>query len=729
MRKYALFNDNWSFVKENKESTVTLPHTWNAIDGQDGGNDYYRGVCSYRKCFEMPEISDREELWIEFRGAAMIAGVYLNGKEIGTHEGGYSTFRFNLTPALAKQNELEIKVDNSANRRVYPQKADFTFYGGLYRDVYLITVPKEHFSLGYYGSSGLKITPRLYDTYADVDIECFFENTADNASVEIKIESIGELLTHVSGNKAHAVIRIDNVRLWDGLDDPFLYQLTACLTDSGDFVQASFGCRSFEFDPQKGFFLNGRSYPLCGAARHQDWAGVGSAITKKMQDTDMTLMIEMGANTIRLAHYQHDQYFYDLCDKAGMVVWTEIPYITEHMPEGRENTISQMKELVLQNYNHPSVVCWALSNEITAVSGVTDDLQENHHILNDLCHSLDKTRPTCMANVFMLEDSSSIVTLPDIRSYNLYYGWYVGELSDNDRWFDNFHEKYPEVVIGLSEYGADANPQYQSSNPEKGDYTESYQAVFHEHMLKMWCDRPYIWGMHVWNMFDFGADGREEGGKPGQNQKGLVTFDRKTKKDAFYIYKAYLSKEAFVHICSRRFVDRVGDSTEIKVYSNQSEVSLFVDGKLLAEQKGQYVFTFDVPISAKHKVEAVSGDFKDSIEIRKAPAPNPNYTAPGRDVTNWFEKDMPVEREGYFSIKNTMGELNNNPEVRKILQPLMSKAAEAYGDVAKNIQIPESMRKMMDATTLETTLKQMGSIISPGIISDLNSKLNQIKIS
>ena len=439
MRKCELFNDDWSFVKEGQETIVTLPHTWNATDGQDGGNDYYRGICCYRKSFEISEISEDNEYWIEFRGAAMIAEVFLNGKQVGRHEGGYSTFRANLTPALSKHNTIEVRVGNSANRYVYPQKADFTFYGGLYRDVHLITVPKMHFSLGYFGSSGLKITPRLFDSYTDVGVECFFENVHDNASVKISLAGGGETVAQVTENKADAVIRIENVRLWDGLDDPFLYSVEAYLIESGDFIEASFGCRSFEFDLEKGFFLNGRSYPLCGAARHQDWAEVGSAITKEMQDTDMALMKDMGVNTIRLAHYQHDQYFYDLCDKEGMIVWTEIPYITEHMPEGRENTISQMKELVLQNYNHPSVICWALSNEITAVTGVTEDLFENHRILNDLCHKLDDTRPTCMANVFMLEESNPIVPLTDIRSYNLYYGWYVGELSDNDRWFDYVH--------------------------------------------------------------------------------------------------------------------------------------------------------------------------------------------------------------------------------------------------------------------------------------------------
>ena len=333
--------------------------------------------------------------------------------------------------------------------------------------------------------------------------------------------------------------------------------------DSGDAVEANFGCRTIAFDAEKGFILNGRPYRLCGAARHQDRQGLGNALTEKEHDEDMALLREMGANTVRLAHYQHAQYFYDLCDKYGLVAWAEIPYITEHIPEGRANTLSQMTELVVQNYNHPSIVCWGLSNEITG-SGKTEDLVENHKLLNDLCHKLDATRPTTMAHIFMLDANDPLVFLPDIRSYNLYYGWYVGEWEQNDAWFDEFHKNHPDAVIGLSEYGADANPAYQSAKPAKGDWSEGYQAVYHEHMLKMWADRPYIWAMHCWNMFDFGADGRDEGGKPGQNQKGLVTFDRKTKKDAFYIYKAYLSKEPFVHICGRRYADRAESETEIQ---------------------------------------------------------------------------------------------------------------------------------------------------------------------
>lgn len=309
--------------------------------------------------------------------------------------------------------------------------------------------------------------------------------------------TLGEetLSAPVTDGKAECTFKLENVHLWDGVNDPYLYKMQATL-DSGDAVEANFGCRTIAFDAEKGFILNDRPYRLCGAARHQDRQGLGNALTEKEHDEDMALLREMGANTVRLAHYQHAQYFYDLCDKYGLVAWAEIPYITEHIPEGRANTLSQMTELVVQNYNHPSIVCWGLSNEITG-SGKTKDLVENHNQLNDLCHKLDATRPTTMAHIFMLDANDPLVFLPDIRSYNLYYGWYVGEWDQNDAWFDEFHKNHPDAVIGLSEYGADANPAYQSAKPAKGDWSEGYQAVYHEHMLKMWAERPYIWAMHA----------------------------------------------------------------------------------------------------------------------------------------------------------------------------------------------------------------------------------------
>ena len=726
MRKTTLFNDNWTFIKENKEESVTLSHTWNAKDGQDGGNDYYRGTCFYKKSFDRPETEG--EVWLEFRGVAMSAEVFLNGQKLTRHEGGYSIFRVNLTEVLQDKNELSVSVDNGVNRQIYPQKADFTFYGGIYRDVYLIIVPQEHFSLDHFGGTGIKVTPVVSEDLSKADVTVETWQTGDSR-VTIQIDDQVRIVPSVDGY-AKAVFTLNDPHLWNGCNDPYLYTAAAYL-ESGDEISTTFGCRRIAFDAEKGFVLNNKPLRLCGAARHQDWQGLGNALTKEQHEEDITLLMEMGANTVRLAHYQHDQYFYELCDKAGMIVWAEIPYITEHMPEGRENTLSQMTELIVQCYNHPSIVCWGLSNEITATTGVTEDMVENHRALNDLCHRLDATRPTTMAHVFMLSPDDPFVMLPDIQSYNLYYGWYVGDKEQNDQWFDDFHAKHPEAVIGLSEYGADANPQYQSAKPEKGDWTESYQALYHEHMLKMWSERTYIWAMHCWNGFDFGADGRDEGGKPGQNQKGLITFDRKIKKDAFYIYKAYLSNEPFVHLCGRRYAQRMEETTEIKVYSNQQSVTLYVDGKERESKSGDKVFCFSIPITGEHEIRAVSGELYDTMTICKVNTPNKDYIKEGADVVNWFDREDEVIREGFFSIKDSMGDVKANPEARAVFDemaaPLQAKAAETYGDVAKNVILPPEVQAMMDKMSVEATLKQMGKLVTPEFVHKLNYALNQVK--
>lgn len=766
MRDIVFLMDNWKFIKGDISpeqaigiagESVNLPHTWNEKDGQDGGNDYYRGVCWYIKELDCPDFSDKEEVWIEFSGVAMRAKVYVNGTFVKSHDGGYSTFRVNLTGELREKNIIAVSVDNSENRVVYPQKADFTFYGGIYRDVKLLIVPKAHFALGYCGGCGIRVTPEIVDSdgaavseeamerssvrnyHADVCVEAWTEGAPDGSVVKLEIldaegNSVTETAASVQDNHVQEKLHISDVRLWNGKKDPYQYILRAKLQDAGreeteeaDQTEVRFGCRNFRVDPEKGFFLNGESYPLCGAARHQDRWGVGNALTKEMHEEDMKLMLEMGANTVRMAHYQHDQYFYDLADSCGMIVWAEIPYISEHMEEARENTISQMTELVVQNYNHPSIICWALSNEITVTGGVTEDLMENHRILNDLCHRLDAARLTATAHAFMLGTEEEFVTLTDIRSYNLYYGWYVGELEENDEWFDRYHEKHPDQVIGLSEYGADANPRYQTANPQKGDYTETYQALYHEHMLEMWKKRPYIWAMHVWNMFDFAADGREEGGKPGQNQKGLVTFDRKIRKDAFYIYKAYLSDEPFVHLCGRRYVDRTETETEIKIYSNQKQVELYVDGEKTGEQQGDKIFVFRIPINGEHRIEARSGSLRDEMIIRHVKEANKEYICPGREVVNWFDREDMQVREGYFSIKDSVAEVKAVPEAAALFGALMEKVVASYGDVAKNVQIPEEMQRKMDTMPIEMSLKQAGKAVTPEMVVELNRGLSRIK--
>jgi beta-galactosidase len=340
---------------------------------------------------------------------------------------------------------------------------------------------------------------------------------------------------------------------------------------------------------------------------------------------------------------------------------------------------------------------------------------------------MDKNRPTTMAHVFMLEIDEPLVFLPDIMSYNLYYGWYLGNLKDNDQFFDNFHKKYPDKIIGLSEYGADACPKWQTSTPEKGDYTEQYQCVYHEHLLKMFEERPYLWSTHVWNMFDFGADGRDEGGENGLNQKGLITFDRKHKKDAFYIYKANWSKEPFVHLCGRNYIERHEEETEIKVYSNYDTVELYNNGELVEKQDGDKVFIFKLKLQDKHRIEVKAGSCSDEITICKVAEPNKNYKLMGGDVHNWFDEPEMECPEGYYSIKDTMADIRKSSEGAKILDAMMNAAKAKRGDVAKNVKQSEAMARIMNAMTVEALIKQAGGSISKDMVIQINKALNGIK--
>lgn len=750
MRTTQIINDNWKFAKTASVpatlpeawEAVTLPHTYNAVDGQDGGNDYYRGTAAYVRTLVTPKAGSDQEIYLEFRGAAMSAEVYLNGKQLAKHQGGYSTFRVLLNGALrpeGEENLLCVLVDNSDNEEVYPQKADFTFYGGIYRDVVLITVPSTHFALREDGTPGIRITPKadLAKHSADILVETKVEGTADGAKVTIS--ACGQEQTvPVENGSAKALLHVENVHLWDGVSDPYLYTAKAVLMADGkepDQVSARFGVRSFRIDPSEGFFLNGRSYPLRGVSRHQDRQGAGNALTPAMMQEDMEVIKDIGANTLRLAHYQHAQEFYDLCDENGIIVWAEIPFITKFMPGGRQNTISQMRELITQSYNHPSIICWGLSNEITASSQVTEELMDNHRELNELCHSLDSTRPTAMAHAFMLEKDSPLIPVADIAGYNLYFGWYLGELEQNDSFFDEYHKMFPDRVMGFTEYGADANISFHAEHPVQGDYSEEYQCIYHEHIAKMIEERPYLWATYVWNLFDFAADGRDEGGKHGQNQKGLVEFDHKTRKDAFYLYKALWSSEPFVHICGRRFVNRTGDKTLVRVYSNLPGVTLYDGDVVLARQnytdcsqKGVYLF--EVPLTGEMHLRAEAGEgaqaVSDEILIRHADQSDASYQF-GKigEVVNWFDK-ITVNPD-YYSVHDTLGTLMQNPATGAVVGQIMQKARGSRGDVAKSTEGNKALQQMLAGMKLESLLLKAGSnVISKEMIQNINETLQKV---
>ena len=642
MRRIKTLDKGWLFTgPDKKEVPVTLPHTWNAQDGQDGGNDYWRGTCVYRTAFDTPQFDpDTECVYLEFRGVNATADVTLNGIRCIHHDGGYSTFRQEITALLeADKNELIVTADNSVNDRVYPQKADFTFYGGIYRDVNLIILNKKHFDMDHFAGPGIMITAKPLDGYKRGEVRVTTWTSCEEGTVTVRLLD-AEGKEAARGEGRDLTLDIPDVHLWNGLESPYLYTAAATLTVDGvitDEITARFGVRDFRCDPKEGFFLNGKSYPLRGVSRHQDRKGVGNALTKEMHREDMDLICEIGANTIRLAHYQHDQYFYDLCDERGMVVWAEIPYISEHMPNGRENTVSQMKELIIQNYNHPSIVCWGVSNEITISTKDKADMLDNHRVLNDLVHEMDRTRFTTLACYAMCGPFNRVAHITDVVSWNLYLGWYVPGLWLNDLWIRFFHLVYPRRCLGYSEYGCEGMPGLHSSRPRRGDHTEDYQAKYHEYLLRCFERNPYMWANHVWNMFDFAADARNQGGEPGMNHKGLVTFDRKTKKDSFYLYNAYWSKDPFVHICSKRFRDRTEKEIALKVYSNRDEVTLYLNGKKQETKKGSRVFTFTVPLESVTKVKVTSGGCGDEAEFRLVEAPNPAYSLKetGDKGANW----------------------------------------------------------------------------------------------
>ena len=644
MRRILSLNENWLFTGPGgKALPVSVPHTWNAVDGQDGGDDYMRCLCKYEKSFPMPEHGDLERVYLQFDGVNSECEVVLNGQTVCRHEGGYSHFRTDVTEYLTERNQLTVVVSNRPNDRVYPQKADFTFYGGIYRDVELLIVDGLHFDLDHHGGPGIRVTAKPADGYkkGEVTVETWRNTGLGEVRVRL-LDAQGAVVAQGVGERCK--LSIDKVRLWNGVKDPYLYTAVAELVENGeilDRVSTRFGVRDFHYHAKTGFYLNGKSYPLRGVSRHQDRKGLGNAITREMHDEDMAIICEMGANTIRLAHYQHDQYFYDLCDEKGMVVWAEIPYISEHMPKGRGNTISQMKELISQCCNHPSIVCWGVSNEITISTKNNKDMLDNHRVLNDLCHKMDPTRFTTLACYAMCGPFNPVAHITDVVSWNLYLGWYVPGLFLNDLWMDFFHTVYPDRCLGYSEYGCEGMPNLHSSHPKRGDHSEEYQAKYHEYMLECFQRHPWLWATHVWNMFDFAADARDQGGEPGMNHKGLVTFDRKTRKDSFYLYKAWWSNEPFVHICSKRFVDRTEEKIEVKVYSNLNEVTLFVNGDKLETKHGEHVFTFTVPMSSETKIRAVSGECADEAVFRRVSKPNPAYVLKdaGDKGANWTNKE------------------------------------------------------------------------------------------
>ncbi|MCM2677449.1 glycoside hydrolase family 2 protein [Alkalicoccobacillus plakortidis] len=610
MRKIINLNPNWTFSRQESQieevmstyqtwSSLSLPHTWNAIDGTTG-KEYDRGAYWYAKSLTLPKEDQEKSVFIEFKGANSVTDVYLNGEYLGQHRGGYSIFRFDLTNhfRFGEENILAVKVDNSAIVDIYPLRADFTFFGGIYRDVNLLVVNPTHVDLMDYGSQGAYIVQEdVTSENADIKLKTIITNhLSEEEKVRLWIEVYDQDETLVSycasevildGKETRVIeldMRIEKPRLWNGIKDPHMYKAKITLqkhNDTVDELSVPFGLRYFHVDPDSGFYLNGHSHRLNGVSRHQDRKDKGWAISKEDQQDDMELIKDIGATSIRLAHYQHDSYFYDLCDQEGMVVWAEIPFITQVSETDLtgENAKVQLTELIRQNYNHPSIMFWGIQNEIQIDSKRDKEARQIVKELNDLAKQEDATRLTTMANLFLVDEKDEYNFMTDIIGYNKYYGWYTGKAEDFADWIDLFRAKNPTTSLGISEYGAEGIIDYHSDNPVVKDYSEEYHALYHEKVLDIFADRPYLWSTYVWNMFDFGANIRDEGGVKGRNNKGLVTYDRKIKKDAFYIYKAHWSKQPFVHITGRRYVERATDTINIKAYTNLSEVVLMINGE------------------------------------------------------------------------------------------------------------------------------------------------------
>ena len=670
MRKITNINEGWNFTKDGITEAVNLPHTWNSVDGQGGADAYDRCRCVYEKT--IPFFEGR--VYLEINGANTVTEVFINGIYIGSHENGYAMFRFEITDFLKDgDNEIRIIVDNSPNEFLYPEMADFTFYGGLYRDVNIISeVAKSHFSLLDMSLCGMYITPKA-------DGRVFVKSLIEGSCKGLTKEFI---ITDAEGNevaKREVAADVDAVRLfidepilWNGMKNPYLYTMTARLKDGEEIIDEisdRFGVREFYFDSEKGFFLNGESVKLKGVSRHQDWEGIGNALTLDEHRKDIDLIREIGANSIRLAHYQHDEKFYDLCDEAGFLVWAEIPVISRFSKKKQDQAKFMLEELIKQNFNHPSIFCWSVANEISiggAGSGVSEGIKE----LNAIAHALDSTRPTATAQVAFCSANSKLNDIPDILGYNHYFGWYAQTVDRIDSWLDEFHAKRPNIKLCLSEYGAEANIALHSANPVQGDYTEEYQAYYHEHYVKAINEREWLWGSYVWNMFDFGSAVRHEGGTKGRNNKGLVSFDRKTKKDSFYVYKAHWSGEKFVHIAGERFIDRPTGEQKIKVYSNCDKVKLTVNGET-TELEGNKIFIFDAVIKeGENVITAKSGKLTHKITVNGTDIPNPGYVLPeGAEsfVRNWFDANDSIDPDK-LSLNDTVGDILFNSEVQKLIK-------------------------------------------------------------
>ncbi len=606
-------NSAWKFIRaditgaqeikfdDSGWTAINLPHTWNNIDGQDGGNDYYRGIGWYRKHITIDGAYQGKSIYLRFEGANSVADVYVNGTYVGQHRGGYSAFCFDVTAQVrpGAANLIAVKVNNAHNDDIPPLSADFTFFGGIYRGVQLLITDKLCITPLDFASPGVYLqTTNVNAAAADLQITAKIKNNHDRSrNVTLKttiVDAANRIVASSTSARTVAAganydfvqkMTISKPRLWNGLRDPYLYRAYVELRDGStvvDLVDQPLGIRYFHVDPNQGFILNGKYLDLHGVNRHQDRLDKGWAIGPAEHREDFNLIKEMGCTAVRLAHYQHAEYFYQLCDSGGMVVWAEIPFVNNvTISDGfYENAKQQLLELIRQNYNHPAIFFWGLGNEIKVTPGSPAELLQQ---LNDLAHAEDPARLTAYAADYATEYS----WLTDVNGFNKYDGWYTGTYNQVPGWCDAIHANRPHHNVGVSEYGAGAGIYIHSLTPENQDHSEEYQCLFHEAYWQSFQNRPFIWGKFIWNMFDFAVDFRDEGDTPGRNDKGMVTYDRKTKKDVFFYYQANWTDTPVLYIAARRFTERKNEETDVKIYSNCDSVELQVNGVSLGTQKGR----------------------------------------------------------------------------------------------------------------------------------------------
>lgn len=649
-RTVLSFNDGWSFLKltqadglsglaiesldfdDSAWKSINLPHTWNAIDGaygwsgvDEGGEHYYRGLGGYRKKFTISESIDGKRVYIEFEGANTVTEVFINGVFAGRHEGGYAAFRFDITELLKRDSEnvIAVKVNNAPTDYIAPitNQGDFTKMGGIYRDVKLIILPEVHIDLMDFGSSGVYITPKIKEGCADIGVLVRLANDGGSSkTVNVTVDILdaqggtvgssgGKAAVPAGGNSDYNTsIALDNPHLWNGVDDPYLYSAKVTVTDEEgnilDEVTEHFGVREYHIDPESGFFLNGRHYDLHGVNYHQDSFENGWAMTNEQRERDYNMMRELGCTTVRMAHYQHNRYEYDLCDRLGLTVWTEIGLVNRMSTDDEKLTLAdrlagnlrqQLRELIRQNYNHPSIIIWGTSNELFQMS---DEIFDLYTELNAIAKSEGGLRLVSFADS---QFWGRFMKLPgDVVGYNRYFGWYI-DGADNafGKWLDDYHKK-ENRPIALTEYGAGGAISQHKDNivwaqdidSRGARHPENYQSAAHEDIWRQLEERPYIWGKYIWCMFDFASDGRQEGDTKGQNDKGLATRER-VPKDAFYFYKSVWNPKPMLYLTEKRFTERPSLVPVIKAYSNAESVELFVDGISMGSgSKNGTVFTW-----------------------------------------------------------------------------------------------------------------------------------------